>query len=69
MNGPSNGQAIELAVAKALKRPRLVDDEIEVVALARSVSRGDVIIAADDLLMVAISDAATLWVLSSTLLT
>ena len=54
VNGPSNGQAIELAVARSEMATAVVD-EIEVVALARSVSRNDMI-AADDLLMVAISE-------------
>jgi len=54
VNGPANGQAIELAVARSEMATGVVD-EIEVVALARSVSRND-IIAADDLLMVAISE-------------
>ena len=54
VNGPANGQAIELAVARS-KMATAVVDEIEVVALARSVSRNDMI-AADDLLMVAISE-------------
>ena len=54
VNGPANGQAIELAVARSEMATAVVD-EIEVVALARSVSRNDMI-AADDLLMVAISE-------------
>ena len=54
VNGPANGQAIELAVARS-EMATVVVDEIEVVALARSVSRNDMI-AADDLLMVAISE-------------
>jgi len=54
VNGPAKGQAIELAVARSEMATAVVD-EIEVVALARSVSRNDMI-AADDLLMVAISE-------------
>ena len=54
VNGPANGQVIELAVARS-EMVKAVVDEIEVVALARSVSRNDMI-AADDLLMVAISE-------------
>ena len=54
VNGPAKGQAIELAVARS-EMATVVVDEIEVVALARSVSRNDMI-AADDLLMVAISE-------------
>ena len=54
VNGPAKGQAIELAVARSEVATAVVD-EIEVVALARSVSRNDMI-AADDLLMVAISE-------------
>ena len=54
VNGPATGQAIELAVARSEMATAVVD-EIEVVALARSVSRNDMI-AADDLLMVAISE-------------
>ena len=54
VNGPAKGQAIELAVARS-EMAKAVVDEIEVVALARSVSRNDMI-AADDLLMVAISE-------------
>lgn len=54
VNGPAKGQAIELAVARPEMATAVVD-EIEVVALARSVSRNDMI-AADDLLMVAISE-------------
>ena len=54
VNGPANGQAIELAVARSEMATAVVD-EIEVVALARSVSRNDMI-AVDDLLMVAISE-------------
>ena len=54
VNGPANGQAIEVAVARSEMATAVVD-EIEVVALARSVSRNDMI-AADDLLMVAISE-------------
>ena len=54
VNGPANGQAIELAVARSEMATAVVD-EIEVVALARSVSRNDMI-AADDLLMVVISE-------------
>ena len=54
VNGPANGQAIEVAVARS-EMATVVVDEIEVVALARSVSRNDMI-AADDLLMVAISE-------------
>ncbi len=54
VNGPAKGQAIELAVARS-EMVKAVVDEIEVVALARSVSRNDMI-AADDLLMVAISE-------------
>ena len=54
VNSPANGQAIELAVARSEMATAVVD-EIEVVALARSVSRNDMI-AADDLLMVAISE-------------
>ena len=54
VNGQANGQAIELAVARSEMATAFVD-EIEVVALARSVSRNDMI-AADDLLMVAISE-------------
>lgn len=54
VNGPPKGQAIELAVARSEMATAVVD-EIEVVALARSVSRNDMI-AADDLLMVAISE-------------
>ena len=54
VNGPANGQAIELAVARSEMATAVVD-EIEVVALARSVSRNDMI-AADDILMVAISE-------------
>ena len=54
VNGPAKGQAIELAVARSEMATAVVD-EIEVVALARSVSRNDMI-ASDDLLMVAISE-------------
>ena len=54
VNGPAKGQAIELAVARSEMATAVVD-EIEVVALARSVSRNDMI-AADDLLMVVISE-------------
>jgi flagella basal body P-ring formation protein FlgA len=54
VNGPANGQAIEVAVARSEMATAVVD-EIEVVALARSVSRNDMI-ASDDLLMVAISE-------------
>ena len=54
VNGPAKGQTIELAVARSEMATAVVD-EIEVVALARSVSRNDMI-AADDLLMVAISE-------------
>ena len=54
VNGPANGQAIELAVARSEMATALVD-KIEVVALARSVSRNDMIVS-DDLLMVAISE-------------
>ena len=54
VTGPAKGQAIELAVARSEMATAVVD-EIEVVALARSVSRNDMI-AADDLLMVAISE-------------
>ena len=54
VNDRANGQAIEQAVARSEMATAVVD-EIEVVALARSVSRND-IIAADDLLMVAISE-------------
>ena len=49
-----NGQDIELAVARSEMATSVVD-EIEVVALARSVSRNEMI-AADDLSMVAISE-------------
>ena len=54
VNGRANGQPIELAVSRSEMATAVVD-EIEVVALARSVSRNDMI-AADDLLMVAISE-------------
>ena len=54
VNGLAKVQAIELAVARSEMATAVVD-EIEVVALARSVSRNDMI-AADDLLMVAISE-------------
>ena len=54
VNGRATGQAIELAVARPEMATAVVD-EIEVVALARSVSRNEMI-AADDLLMVAISE-------------
>ncbi len=54
VSGRANGQAIELAVARPEMATAVVD-EIEVVALARSVSRNEMI-AADDLLMVAISE-------------
>ena len=54
VNGRANGQAIEQAVARSEMATAVVD-EIEVVALARSVSRNDMI-AADDLLMVPISE-------------
>ena len=54
VNGRAKGQAIEMAVARSEMATAVVD-EIEVVALARSVSRNDMI-AADDLLMVAISE-------------
>ena len=54
MNGPANGQAIEQAVAR-VEMATAVVDEIEVVALARSVSRNDMI-GADDLVMVAVSE-------------
>ena len=50
----ANARTIEQAVARP-KMSAAVVDEIEVVALARSVSRND-IIAANDLLMVAISE-------------
>ena len=49
----TEGRAIDQAVARA--DTAVVADEIEVVALARSVSRNDMI-AADDLLMVAVSE-------------
>ena len=52
--GRATGQAIELAVARPEMATAVVD-EIEVVALARSVSRNEMI-AADDILMVAISE-------------
>ena len=54
VNGRATGQAIELAVARPEMATAVVD-EIEVVALARSVSRNEMI-AADDILMVAISE-------------
>ena len=54
VNGRATGQAIELAVARPGIATAVVD-EIEVVALARSVSRNEMIVA-DDLLMVAISE-------------
>ena len=44
VNGPAKGQAIELAVARSEMATAVVD-EIEVVALARSVSRNDMIAA------------------------
>ena len=53
LNGP-----IERAVARPTM-PRVVNDEIEVVALARSVSRND-IIGAGDLVMVAVSERNTM---------
>ncbi len=54
VNGRANSQAIEMSVARSEMATAVVD-EIEVVALAQSVSRNDMI-AADDLLMVAISE-------------
>ena len=54
VNGRANGQAIELVVVRSEMATAVVD-EIEVVALKRSVSRNDMI-AADDLSMVAISE-------------
>ena len=54
VNGRATGQAIELAVARPEMATAVVD-ELEVVALARSVSRNEMI-AADDILMVAISE-------------
>ena len=53
-NGRAKGQAIEQAVAWSEMATAAIH-EIEVVALARSVSRNDIIVA-DDLLMVAISE-------------
>ena len=58
VNGRTNRQAIDQAVARSEMAKNVVD-EIEVVALARSVSRDDMI-AAGDLLMVAVSERNSL---------